>query len=193
MWMEGPLGNNAVSSLSHSHRKKETSDVKRLTFNRKCGEDDKAPGSGLTTCPGRHTAAYRLPLTWACVIRVEFPGIGDIFSCPLPELNLPPTMSESLIKRHPLQRLPSPSRGISALVHVSALVPWFGLPLRSMADTLRWRVLRAFSGLSSCMYYDCNTRSTSEESMTNEFQACMKIPIRRRWSLQSKNFVDNWC
>ena len=112
---------------------------------------------------------------------------------PLPELNLPPTMSESLIKRHPLQRLPSPSRGISALVHVSALVPWFGLPLRSMADTLRWRVLRAFSGLSSCMYYDCNTRSTSEESMTNEFQACMKIPIRRRWSLQSKNFVDNWC
>lgn len=82
MWMEGPLGNNAVGSLSHSHRKKETSDVKRLTFNRKCGEDDKAPGSGLTTCPGRHTAAYRLPLTWACVIRVEFPGIGNIFSCP---------------------------------------------------------------------------------------------------------------
>lgn len=34
-------------------------------------------------------------------------------------------MSEVLVKQHPLQRLSSPSRGFSALVHVCLLVPWF--------------------------------------------------------------------
>ena len=47
-----------VVSRTRTGRKKHQMS-RRLTFNRKCGEDDKAPGSGLTTCPGRHTAAYR--------------------------------------------------------------------------------------------------------------------------------------
>lgn len=32
------------------------------------------------------------------------------------------TVAHSLVRKHPLQRLPSPSRGFSALVHVRVLI-----------------------------------------------------------------------
>ncbi|CAG7989668.1 unnamed protein product [Penicillium salamii] len=48
---------------------------------------------------------------------LEFPSIGA--------LRYTLNMADSLIHRHPLQRLPSPSRGISALVHLVGLSSFF--------------------------------------------------------------------
>lgn len=59
-------------------------------------------------------------------------------------------MAESLINRHPLQRLPSPSRSASALVHVSPVL--LELPVSGTNGLLSsWSGSLAFSGLSNSM------------------------------------------